>query len=87
MESYGPKGALLSDDRFANWQPLETSTAGIPEYPRSIRIDRPHDEYQLNMTITKIAVNETIEADRFNLQPPAGAELVRVGDSAGDKKP
>lgn len=87
MQSYGPKGALLSDVRFGNWQPLDTPVAGIPEYPRSIRIDRPHDEYQLNMTVTKIAVNETLEADRFNLQPPAGAEVVHVGESAGDKKP
>ena len=87
MQSYGPKGALLSDVRFGNWQPLDAASSGIAQYPRIIRIDRPRDEYQLNMTVTKIAVNESLEADRFTLQAPAGAEVVRVGENAEDKKP
>jgi len=87
MQSYGPKGALLSDVRFGNWQPLDAAGSGISEYPRIIRIDRPRDEYQLNMAVTKIAVNESLEADRFKLQPPAAAEIVHVGENAEDKKP
>ncbi len=37
--------------------------------------------------MTKIAVNEEIPPDRFKLEQPAGAELVRVGDAAENKMP
>jgi len=87
LQSYGAKGALLSDVRYANWQPLQTPASGVSEYPLSIRIDRPRDEYRLDMTVTKVTVNESLAADRFDLQAPAGAEVVHLGDAAGDKKP
>jgi len=87
LESFGPKGALLSDARYANWQPLPTAVAGVTEYPLAIRIDRPRDEYQLDMTVTKITINESIAGDRFELQAPAGAEVVHLADAAEDKKP
>ncbi|HVM76485.1 MAG TPA: hypothetical protein VMT75_12630 [Candidatus Saccharimonadales bacterium] len=87
LESFGPKGALLSDVRYANWQPLQTPVAGIADYPLSIRIDRPRDEYRLDMTVTKIALNESIAPDRFELKAPVGAEVVQLADSEENKKP
>jgi outer membrane lipoprotein-sorting protein len=85
LESYGPKGALLSDARYRNWQPVAAGSA--MEYPMQIQIDRPHDEYQLEMTISKIALNETLTAGQFKLEPPAGAEIVHVGESPEAKQP
>ncbi|MGB7846691.1 MAG: hypothetical protein WBL63_13830 [Candidatus Acidiferrum sp.] len=87
LQSYGPKGALLSDVRFANWQPLDTSGSALAEYPRSIRIDRPRDEYRLDLTVTKITLNESLAPDRFKLEAPEGAEIVRLTDAPEDKKP
>ena len=87
LESFGPKGALLSDVRYANWQPLQAPVSGISEYPDSIRIDRPRDEYQLDMTVTKITLNETIGADRFELKAPTGVEVVHLANATEDKKP
>jgi hypothetical protein len=96
LESYGPKGALLSDVRYSDWQPADASAAGtssaaggntVQEYPRNIRIDRTRDEYQLNMSIKKIVLNERLEADRFTLTPPAGAEVVHVGDASKGNTP
>ena len=85
LQSYGPKGALLSDVRYANWQPV---AAGSPEeYPMTIRIERPHDEYQLDLAISKITLNETLEADRFKLEAPVGAEVVHVGENPEEKRP
>jgi hypothetical protein len=97
LEGFGPKGILLSDIRYSDWQslsapattsatqaaaPMQTSDAsGAPsEFPRSIRLDRPHDEYRLDLSVTKIALNGPIDAARFKLEQPAGSELVRVGD-------
>ncbi|HYA61868.1 MAG TPA: hypothetical protein VED66_01615 [Candidatus Sulfotelmatobacter sp.] len=87
LQSYGPKGALLSDVRYANWQPLDNSSSAAKEYPRSIRIDRPRDEYRLDMTVTKVSLNEPLTSDRFALEAPQGTEVVHLTDSAEDKKP
>jgi len=87
LQSYGPKGALLSDVRYSNWLPPDTSASSLNEYPRSIRIDRPHDEYRLDLSVTKISLNESLAADRFQLQPPEGAEIVHLADTPEDKKP
>jgi len=85
LEAYGPKGALLSDARYADWQPV-TPESGA-EYPRTIRIDRPHDEYHLDLSISKIALNQALAPEQFKLEAPAGAEIVHVGEEPGDKRP
>jgi hypothetical protein len=58
---------------------------GVSAFPRAIRIDRPHDDYRLDLQITKVTLNMEIPADRFKLDQPAGSELVRVGENEGDK--
>ena len=85
LQAYGPKGVLLSDVRYTNWQPVSAGSA--EEYPMSIRIERPHDEYRLDLTISKIALNETLEVDRFKLEAPAGVEVVHVGENSEEKRP
>src|SRR6266568_2397077 len=96
MLTFGPKGLLLSDIRLADWQspdsaagPNATATAsnGAASFPRSIRIDRPHDDYKLDLRITKVGMNEEIPAERFKLEQPEGAELVRVGEATESKQP
>jgi hypothetical protein len=93
LQTYGPKGVLLSDIHVGDWQPLVgdqehsamASADGVNAFPRTIRIDRPHDDYQLDLQITKLSLNENIPAERFALEQPAGSELVRVGENAEDK--
>ena len=96
MQIFGPKGLLLSDIRLAAWQPPDAATGqsapatpsnSIASFPRAIRIERPHDDYKLDLQVTKVILNEEIPAERFKLEPPAGAELVRVGDAAENKQP
>ncbi len=94
LQSYGPKGALLSDVHVSDWQPLlgdqehpGAATNGVVAFPRAIRIDRPHDDYRLDLQISKVTLNEEIPPDRFKLEQPAGSELVRVGETAEDKPP
>ncbi len=94
LQTFGPKGALLSDVRVSDWQPLigdqehaTGSPAGLTAFPRAIRIDRPHDDYRLELQITKITLNEETPAERFKLEQPAGSELVRVGEETGEKQP
>jgi outer membrane lipoprotein-sorting protein len=96
LQNFGPKGLLLSDIHIADWQPTDiragpNATANASDaaasFPRSIRIDRPHDDYKLDLRITKVTMNEEIPAERFKLEQPAGAELVRVGEATESKQP
>ena len=92
VENFGPKGALLSDVHYADWQAVAATntpsgTVPIGDFPRVIRIDRPHDEYRLDMNVTKISLNEPLDSDRFKLAPPPGAEIVQLGAAAEDQKP
>jgi hypothetical protein len=81
---------------LADWEPVDNPAAGqtnapataapasqaITSFPRSIHIERLHDDYTLDMQATKMTVNGEIPPDGFKLEQPAGSELVRVGDSA-----
>jgi outer membrane lipoprotein-sorting protein len=110
IQTFGPKGTLLSDVSFSDWEPLDNATAaqgsvsasstasipsqasappqasGLTSFPRAILIDRPHEDYKLELQVAKVAVNEEIPAERFKLEQPAGSELVHVGETA-DAKP
>jgi len=95
LQSFGPRGILLSDTRFSNWQPVDAAKAlpGAPatastqnqQFPRSIRIERPHDDYRLDLQIAKITLNDDIPLDRFKLEQPSGSDLIRVGESPEEK--
>src|SRR6202795_3199383 len=95
LQSFGPRGILLSDIRFSNWQSVDAAkppsgaptTASTPnqQFPRSIRIERPHDDYRLDLQIAKITLNDDIPLDRFKLDQPAGSDLIRVGESPEEK--
>jgi outer membrane lipoprotein-sorting protein len=52
-----------------------------------IQIERPHDDYRMDLQVTKLVLNEDLPADRFKLEQPAGSELVEVGKEAAEKKP
>lgn len=96
MQAFGPKGLLISDIRLASMQPVDnaaalnaarTSADGAASFPRTIRIERPHDDYRIDLQMMKLTLNEEIPAERFKLEQPAGAELVHVGDAAEKKQP
>src|SRR5712692_3612041 len=96
MLTFGPKGVLLSDVHLSDWQPVDsaaghsapaTSSNGAAWFPRAIRIERPHDDYKLDLQVTKVSMNEEIPAERFKLERPPGSELVPVGDATENKQP
>jgi len=97
LQSYGPRGILISDTHFSNWQPVNAAStapaggaapeAATEQFSHAIRFERPHDDYRLDLQVTKITVNEEIPAERFKLEQPAGAEVIHVGENAGEKQP
>jgi outer membrane lipoprotein-sorting protein len=90
LQSFGSKGILVSDVHYANWQPLADNPLpanGPAAFPRTVHIDRPHDDYKLDMQITKVVLNSELEAARFQFPQPAGSELVRVTANGTNSKP
>lgn len=98
LQTFGPRGVLLSDVHVSDWQPVlgdqehaagtATAPGGVTAFPRAIRIERPHDDYRLDLQITKLTLNQDIPPERLKLEQPAGSELVRVGEQpAQDKQP
>ena len=89
LQGYGPKGTLLSDVHLSDWQPpvadpehpTAVANSAIPTFPRNISINRPHDDYRLDLSVDKVNLNDEIPAERFKLEQPAGSELVRLGET------
>ncbi len=93
VQLYGSAGRLDSDISYSDWQPLGAApSGGAPapaqtSYAHDIHIWRPQDDYKLEIHILKLAVNEEISADRFELTQPAGTDLVRVGEEQAGTQP
>jgi outer membrane lipoprotein-sorting protein len=81
LETYGPAGRLLSDIHYSDWEPVDER-----KFPRDIRLARPHDDYQLEVRIVKLTLNEPM-SDRFSLAQPPGTELVKLGADPAEPKP
>ncbi len=77
LQTFEPGGRLAADVLYADWQP-----AGETRYPRQVTLSRPHDDYKLDLHITKLTLNEELTPDRFRLEQPPGTELVRVGEAS-----
>jgi len=91
IQIYGHEGKLVSDIRLDAWQaatlPSSSATVnGSLEFPRHIAMQRPHDDYKLEIKVKKVTLNEPIADDRFQLQQPTGSELVKVGESGAGKQ-
>lgn len=78
LENFGSGGKVTSDVAYANWQ-----TTAATSYPWQINVTRPSDDYQLQITVKKLTVNEPIASDRFSLPQPPGTDLVNLGENNG----
>ena len=100
IENFAPKGLLMADIQFSDWRATDAAAGtavpvaanginALANFAHVIEINRPHDDYRLDLQVTKITINEPIAASRFQLLQPPGSELVRVGEenAARDHKP
>lgn len=82
IQSFGDAGNEMADVRLNDWR-----TADNLAYPWRISLSRIADDYRLQVTITKLSLNEPIAAVKFHLDQPPGSKLVRVGPDAGESQP
>jgi outer membrane lipoprotein-sorting protein len=96
VENFASGGKVASDVHYSNWlstaaspnaaqapstaTSAESATATLT-YPRQIAISRPSDDYQLQIEIKKLTINEPISAERFVLAQPPGTKLIHPDES------
>jgi outer membrane lipoprotein-sorting protein len=85
---YDKNGYIASDvhyRRFSNYDGVD--------FPNEIDIWRPQEEYNIDLTIEKLTLNQPLTDEQFALQLPTGAEVVRLDvpnapkNAGGDGEP
>ncbi len=74
LQLYAPGGVYLEDVRYTGYQDF-----GGVRYPARIQLARPIEDYRLAINILKATFNEPISPEKFELQKPDGADLVKLG--------
>lgn len=82
IDAFETSGKPTAIVRYSNWDLF-----GDVHYPRQILLDRPQNDYQLHLTITKLTANESIAPERFELLQPPGSDLARVGEGPEEQEP
>lgn len=70
QDIYGPDGTVVTRAFYSNYQNF-----GDLPIPMKIEIKRPQDQYGLLITVTKMAVNQKLEDDQFELKIPDGVPV------------
>jgi len=70
---YGQTGQLMTDAMYSDIKDFN----GV-EYPTTIQIWRPVEEYSITLHVVKLQINPALRDDQFALQQPPGSELVRL---------
>ena len=70
---YNPNGDLVSDIHYESYKDF----SGV-NFPSIIEIWRPQEEYDITLTIVKLQLNEPLPNDKFTLEQPPGAQVVRL---------
>jgi outer membrane lipoprotein-sorting protein len=70
QDIYGPDGDIVTRAYYSNYQYF----GDIP-FPTKIEIKRPQDQYGLAITFTKVALNQKLEDDQFELRFPEGVTV------------
>ncbi len=73
QDIYNDDGQVVTQALYDNYQAF-----GGQQFPTSITITRPLDEYSLKVQITKLTLNEMLEDDQFQLTVPAGVVVQKM---------
>lgn len=71
LQIFDEKGELATDARYSAYGEF----SGVA-YPRQILLDRPQNDYGLMFSVTQLKLNEPLGDEKFQMEQPAGAEMV-----------
>lgn len=77
QDIYDDQGRLVTVAAYENYQKF-----GDDLFPSLITIQRPLDQLRMKLTITKLAVNEKVEDDQFELKLPATTQVQKLPDGS-----
>lgn len=80
---YDPGGNMVSKVRYDDYKEYN----GV-NFPSQIEIWRAQEEYDITLTVVKLEINQPLPDDKFALEQPPGAEVVRLGQNkaSGDSR-
>lgn len=81
VQVFDPEDRLVTDIHYGDWR-----TVGELRYPYKIELIRPHDDYQLKLSVKSVKLNEGLTEDQFALRKPPKAELINLDELAAKKK-
>ena len=70
---YDKLGSVATDAQYADYRDFN----GI-RFPGHIEITRPQEEYNIGLSMVTLKLNEPLKPDQFELQQPAGAQVVHL---------
>lgn len=73
QDEYDEHGTLVTKTLYSAYQTFDQ----IP-YPTHIVIDRPIDEYKIELTILKLTLNHPLADNQFELKIPPGTKIKRL---------
>lgn len=76
QQIYNEEGTLVTDVRYGEYKEYD----GI-QFPSQTEIERPQEEYDITFNVVKLELNKPLTDDQFELQQPAGAEVVHLGEN------
>ena len=79
---YNPSGDLVSDIHYESYKDF----SGV-NFPSVIEIWRPQEEYDITLKIVKLQLNEPLTNDKFALEQPPGAQVVRLDQQPAQTPP
>lgn len=82
IDTFDTGGKAVSLARYSGWD-----TFGSVRYPRKIVLNRPLNDYELEIAVNRLTANEPLAPDRFELPQPPGTELVRVSEDSPEARP
>jgi hypothetical protein len=73
---YDQNGNVVTDVKYDKYKDY----GGI-EFPSTIEIERPQEDYDITLDIVKLELNKPLKDDQFALEQPPGAEVVHLGQT------
>jgi hypothetical protein len=71
---YDQQGDVVTDAQYHDYKDY-----GGTSFPGTIGIERPRENYDINLSIVKLDINKPLTDDQFALEQPAGSEVVHLG--------
>lgn len=76
---YNLQGQLVTDASYENFKDY-----GGVQFPERVHIERPIEGYNIQLTITKLSLNQQLTDAQFELPQPPGSKVINLDQKTGN---